>query len=107
MSQTITAIFENGVFRPIEKVDNIRTRFVKIEIKPADEDEPSIQEWLKNITSRFSNKKITPDTIFADDLTVKEYVKLSEAEKEKLWDNWYQESRKGRKEIIAKELQIE
>lgn len=103
MSQTITAIFENGVFRPINKVDYIKTRFVNIEIKPADEQQPSIQEWLKNMMSRFSDKKITPNSIFADDLTVKEYLELSEQEQDKLWDKWDRDSNKRAKAIVAKE----
>jgi len=66
-----------------------------------------VQEWMKNISTELSRKKITLESMFADELTIKEYFELPEKQKDRLWKKWYKESEKRVKRIKAKDCDVE
>jgi predicted DNA-binding antitoxin AbrB/MazE fold protein len=107
MSHVITAIFEDGVFKPTEEIGSLKGKFVKLEIVPIDEKDMPVQQWIKKLMDKDSRKKITPESIFADGLTVKDYLNLTEGEKESLWNKWYNESKRKSAKIEAKELKVD
>ena len=104
MSQVVNAIYEDGVFKPIEKIGSLKTKIVRLEIKSIDEKEPSVQRWMKEMVSKHTRKKITPESIFTNGLNIKDYLNLTEEKREDLWTRWYKESEKKVAKIEAKEL---
>ena len=107
MSHVINAGFEDGVFKPTEEVVSLKGKFVKLEIMPIDEKEIPVEQWMKKMMSKHTEKKITPESIFADGLTVKDYLDLTEGEKESIWNKWYNESKRESAKIEAKELKVD
>jgi len=107
MPHVITAIFEDGVFKPTEEIGSLKGKFVKLEILPIDEKEIPVQQWMKKMMNKHTEKKITPESIFADGFTIKDYLNLTEGEKESLWNKWYNESERKSAKIEAKELKVD
>lgn len=107
MSHVINAIFEDGVFKPTEKIESLKGKFVKLEILSIDEKEIPVQQWMKKMMDKHTEQKITPESIFADGLTIKDYLNLTEGEQESLWNKWYNESKRKTAKIEAKELKVD
>jgi len=104
----VRAIFEDGVFKPIEKIDFLKAKYVKLIVESVEEKEESTKEWAEKIMTFVSKgKEVTLDSQFAEGLSVRQYFTLTEEQREKLWQRWHAESEKEVEAIQGRELRIE
>jgi|GEM_PF-6397896 len=108
MSKVIEAIFEDGIFKPLDKVDFLDTKWVKLRVEPIGKNEEPIRLWAKNLIQNVSgNQKRDLDAEFAQGLSIRQYFAMNEEQREKLWEKWYQESERKGENIEAVEIKIE
>ena len=67
-------------------------KFISDFVSQFSESQLDIEEWTYQLNRKYLGKDILSDKErLVGDVTVKQYLRLSEPEKDKLWNKWYKE----------------
>lgn len=93
MPHAVQALYEKGVFKPIESIQLREHTRVRLIVEALGEGKESPEDWARRMLATFGQKASgSLDDPFGGGLTVKEYLALPEPTRRALWDRWYQEA---------------